>query len=108
MPVQLDIFQAAAAGEAAMTACFSKASRLDPDFKDKAQKAILAHLNEVKQAPGETLTHVAKQAGAVPHNDKAFGAIFQSMARGGLIRKMGYCPRAHGHGAPGPVWGINL
>ena len=103
---QLDIFTAIEAGNQAMEACFDKASKLDPEFKEKAEKAILSHLAIVRQASGETLTEIAKAHGAVPHSDRAFGAIYKGLARRGLIINSGFVPRAKGHGAPGILWGI--
>ena len=103
---QLDIFEAIEAGNAAMTACVTKAQRIDPEFIAKAEKAILSHLHTVGEAKGEELTDIAKAKGAIPHSDKAFGAVFKGMAFKHLIKKTGYAPRTRGHGAPGPVWGI--
>ncbi len=103
---QLDIFHAIAAGNQAMTACVIKAQRIDPEFIQKAEKAILSHLHIVGEAKGEVLTEIAKAKGAIPHSDKAFGAVFKGMAFKRLIQKTGYAPRTRGHGAPGPVWGI--
>lgn len=105
-PNQLDIFQAIDAGNSAMTACVNKAQRIDPEFKTIAEKAILSHLQAHGEASGESLTDVAKQNGAKAHDDRAFGSIYQGMAKRGLIRIVGYCKRTRGHGAPGPVWGI--
>lgn len=104
---QPDLLEAAAAGEQAMNACFKKAQGLTPEFKSIAEKAILAHLQVVGQASGEVLTDVAKAKGARPHDDRSFGAIYQSMARRGLIRAVGYCKRTKGHGTGGGnVWGL--
>mgnify|MGYP000013337932 CR=1 FL=1 len=105
-PNQLDIFNAIAEGNEAMTACVNKAQRIDPGFIEKAEKAILTHLHIVGEAKGEELTDIAKASGAIPHSDKAFGAVFKGLAFRHLIQKTGYAPRARGHGAPGPVWAV--
>jgi hypothetical protein len=101
-------FQAARAqGEIAAGRCIVKAERNDPEFSAKAEQAILDHLRVVGQASGEVLTDVAIAHGARPHDARAFGAVFKSLARRGLIRTVGYCMRSKGHGtAGGRVWGI--
>lgn len=104
---QLDIEDAIAAGNHGMSVCIAKAEGLDPNFTDKAAVAILAHLRTVGQCSGEVLTDVARAHGAVPHDDRAFGAVFKKLARQGLIRCVGFCLRTKGNGtAGGRVWGI--
>lgn len=91
------------------TACMEKAKSIDPDFPAKAEKFILEHLAIVKQCPGEELTDVARAKGAIPHDDRAFGGVFQRLSRRNLIRTVGFCERKKGHGtAGGRVWGIVL
>lgn len=105
--LSLNLQSARAAGEAAAQACIAKAERNDPEFSAKAEKAILDHLRVVGQASGEELVAVAKAHGAVPHDDRAFGAVFKSMAQRGLIRTVGYCMRSKGHGtAGGRLWAL--
>lgn len=88
-------------------ACAAKAQRSDPEFSAKAEAAILAHLRVVGQASGEVLTDIAIASGARPHDARAFGGVFQSMSRRGLIRTVGFCLRSKGHGtAGGRIWGI--
>lgn len=95
------------AGNAAAAACETKARKIDPDFSEKAESAILAHLRTVGQASGEVLTDVAIAHGARPHDARAFGSVFQRLSRRGLIRTVGYCLRSKGHGtAGGRVWGL--
>lgn len=99
--------EASAKGSTAAQACIDKAQRTDPEFSAKAEKAILAHLQAVGQASGEVLTDVAIAHGARPHDQRAFGSVFQSMSRRGLIRTVGFCLRTKGHGtAGGRVWGL--
>ncbi len=104
---QLTIDDAIAAGDHGMAVCAQKAERVAPAFTEKAAEAILQHLQAVRQCSGEVLTDVARAHGAVPHDDRAFGAVFKSLARRGLIRHVGYCQRTKGHGTSGGrIWGI--
>lgn len=97
--------EASATGAAAAQACTAKAERQDPEFSAKAEKAILAHLAVVGRASGEVLTDVAIAHGARPHDARAFGGVFQSMSRRGLIRTVGFCLRTKGNGtAGGRIW----
>lgn len=104
---QLTIEHAIAAGQHGMAISMAKAQEVDPLFSEKAKAAILAHLRVVGSASGEVLTDVARAHGARPHDDRAFGGVFQSLSRAGLIRTVGYCARTKGHGtAGGRIWGI--
>jgi hypothetical protein len=104
---QLTLDDAIAAGDEAMAACAAKAERVNPEFSRKAEEAILAHLRIVGQCSGEVLTDVARARGAECHDARAFGPIFKSLARRGLIRHVDYCLRTKGHGtAGGRIWGI--
>jgi hypothetical protein len=104
---QLTIEHAIEAGQHGMAISLAKAQGSDPEFSAKAKEAILAHLRVVGSASGEVLTDVARAHGAKPHDDRAFGGVFQALSRAGLIRTVGYCNRTKGHGtAGGRVWGI--
>lgn len=104
---QLTIDDAIAAGDRGMAICLAKAERNAPDFVEKAEKAILDHLRIVRQCSGEVLTDIARARGAIPHDDRAFGAVFKGLAKRGLIRSIGFCVRTKGHGtAGGRIWGI--
>lgn len=104
----LDFAAARSAGDAAGELCLDKARRTaDPLFSAKAERAILAHLRVVHSASGEDLTRIARAHGAVPHDDRAFGPIFASLARCGRIRTVGMCMRTRGHGtAGGRMWAL--
>lgn len=103
----LSFDRAREAGESAAQACINKAQRKDPEFADKARAAILAHLRVVGKASGEVLTDIARAHGAIPHDDRAMGPVFASLARRGLIRTVGFCARTKGHGtAGGRIWGL--
>lgn len=99
--MQLTIEHAIAAGDKAATACLDKTHRADPQFAEKAQAAMLAHLRAVGQCSGEVLVDVAIAHGARPQDTRAFGPVFKSMLRRGLIRVVGYCARSKGHGCSG-------
>lgn len=105
LPIDFDA--ARAAGESAANACERKALKVDPEFTEKAEAAILAHLRTVGQASGEVLTDVAIAHGARPHDARAFGSVFQRLSRRGVIRTVDFCMRSKGHGtAGGRVWGL--
>jgi hypothetical protein len=102
MTHQLSIEDAISAGQIAMQACADKAERDFPQFREKAREAILAHLRVVGQCSGEELTDIAKAHGAVPPDARAFGAVFQGLARGGFIVCLrSDLPRRRGHGTSG-------
>jgi hypothetical protein len=101
MTEQLDIFTAIQAGERAAQLCFDKADRIDPEFKEKAKAAILAHLRAVGQCSGEDLVDVAIAMGARPHEPRAFGQIFRGLLDKNMIFVIGYGPRRKGHGCIG-------
>jgi hypothetical protein len=93
--------------EPIITACTKKAEEVTPDFAEKAKKIILDHLAIVQKCSGEELVDLAIAKGAIPHDSRAFGGVFQSMSRRGPIRKVAFCERRKGHGtAGGIVWGV--
>ena len=105
--MQLTLDDAINAGQAGMAISLERAEKRDPDFSKKAEAAMLRHLVACFSASGEELVDVARAHGAIPHDDRAFGSVFQSMARRGLIRTVGFCLRKKGHmGAGGRVWGL--
>ena len=105
---QLNLTEAREAGQIGMAISLESARKRDPDFSKKAEAAMLRHLVACFSASGEELVDVARAHGAIPHDDRAFGSVFQSMARRGLIRTVGYTARRKGHGTSGGrVWAIN-
>lgn len=109
MTEQLTIQHAIAAGDHGMSICLAKAEDRDPQFARKAEEAMLAHLRAVGRCSGEVLTDVARAHGAIPHDDRAFGAVFKSLAskKRRLIVCVGYCLRTKGNGtAGGRLWAI--
>lgn len=92
-----------------MAISLERAERSDPEFRQRAEAAILRHLSACPglQCSGEDLVDIARAHGAVPHSDKAFGAVFQGLARRGLIRTVGFGLRRKGNGTAGArIWGL--
>lgn len=96
----LDFDAAARARDAALTRV---AANSGDTFQERARAFVLNALRS-GQATGEALTEGCKAAGIVPHNDKAFGAVYGGLARAGMIEQCGYAKRAKGHCAPAPIW----
>jgi hypothetical protein len=89
----------------AVEACADKAERTTDFNVDAAGEFILRHLKRRGETPGEILTDLAIAHGHVPHDARAFGQVYRTLARRGLIRCVGYCERTKGHGtAGGRVW----
>lgn len=97
----LELIEARAAGEAAMTTVAENAGE---DFMVRARQFVLDYLQR-GPTPGEELTEACKKAGITPHNDKAFGAVYAGLSRDKLIVFAGECPRRKGHGTRGgSIW----
>jgi hypothetical protein len=94
-----------AIGQASAERAQARAERAEPGFGERAQRHILFSLGHLTQASGEALTDLCKRDGITPPDDRAFGAVYAQMVRKGLIRCVGFVPRAKGHGtAGGRVW----
>lgn len=52
---------------------------------------------------GETLTLACKATGIVPHDDRAFGAVYMRLSRTGKIHRAGAVRRERGHGTSGGI-----
>jgi len=75
------------------------------EFRDEAEGFVLRYLAAHGATAGETLTAACKQAGIVPHDDRAFGPVYMRLARRGWIVKVGIVKRRRGHGtAGGQIW----
>lgn len=98
----LPMFAAArAAGEKSAAACQAKAEAAGWD-RDAAKAEVLAAITRAGgPLSGEQLVNHCLAAGLVPHDTRAFGAVFASLARSGQIEAVGFVARTKGHGAPG-------
>lgn len=78
-------------------------------FRGNARAFVLDYLRLNGPTPGEVVTDACKAAGIKPHDDRAFGAVYITLARDGLIEKCGVCVRKKGHGTSGGnVWRVKL
>lgn len=107
---QLSIFDmpaARAAGVMASEQCAAKAERTTSFSTHLAREWVLKHLDAHGPTSGENLVDRMKAAGHVPHDDRAFGSVFQSLARERRIEKAGYVERRKGHSTGGGLlWRI--
>ena len=90
-------------GAQGMALSIEAAERRDPEFRAKAESAILRHLSACPglQCSGEELVEVARLH-APCKDGRAFGAIFKSLAHRGLIRCLrSDLPRKYGNGTSG-------
>jgi hypothetical protein len=96
---------AAAAGRAAAAACTAKAEQVTAFDAALARAAVLELLADGQARSGEALVDHCQRLGLVPHDARAFGAVFGKLRRDGLIEVVGYVERAKGHGtAGGRLW----
>ena len=102
---ELDFSKPRAAGALAEQACADKARR-QTDFDVEAARNLVLHwLRGHSQTSGESLVNLLKEWGFEAHDDRAYGAVFSALSRRKLIRCVGYCARAKGHGtAGGRIW----
>lgn len=100
---QMTLDDAIAAGQVGMAQATDAAEKRDPDFRTKAERAMVAHLSTRpdRSAWGEDLTDIARAHGCAPKDDRAFGAVFQSLARRGVIRCVEFGVRRKGRGTAG-------
>lgn len=95
-------------GEVAGTAALNTAQRLVGFNAIAVERFFIDYLSKHGQASGEDLTDAAKNAGYVPHDDRAFGPIFASLARSRIIRVLDFAERRKGHGTSGArVWALS-
>ena len=78
-------------------------------FADAASNFAIRYLEQNGDSPGEDITDACKIAGIVPHDDRAFGPVYMSLSRRGVIECKGMVPRRKGHGTSGgKVWGLSV
>lgn len=87
--------------------CAGKAARVADFSLEAARQFVLDWLQHNGPTRGEELTVKGREAGLRAHDERAWGAVFGSLSRRGLIRTVGYCDRARGHGtAGGRIWAL--
>ena len=95
------------AGINGMEACNAKAEATT-SFDTATSQALVLKFLEDGVKTGEDLVLACKEAGQVPHDDRAFGAVFAGLSKQRLIKKTGFGPRKRGRGADGAVfWALN-
>jgi hypothetical protein len=98
----LPIFAAAQArGRAAAEACTEKAERGGFDTESAKAEVLAALRQSVRPMTGEELVDHCLRVGLVPHDARAFGSVFGTLARRGLIEAVGFADRRKGHGTAG-------
>lgn len=106
-PRQPDLFAATKARDVAMARVGAHAEDACPSFSEQARACVVRYLTTYGPTAGERLTAACKAAGLVPHDDRAFGPVYFTLARRGVIEKVGDVRRARGHGtAGGTVWAL--
>ena len=94
-------------GLVAAAQCEAKAERVAEFDAEGARKFVLGWLARHGQQSGEQITTALAEHGFRVHDMRAYGPVFSTLARRNLIRCVGYCARARGHGtAGGRVWGL--
>lgn len=95
------VHSARSIGEAAGNLAADRAEKVDPSFRARALEFIVGYIRQQGEATGESATQAAVLAGIAPPDQRAFGPVYQKAIRDGLIRIVGYVPRAKGHGSMG-------
>lgn len=89
-------------GDWLMDLAAQRAERDTPAFTDIAIDFAVQFLRgQPHPVSSEIITNAAKRAGIRPPDDRAFGAVYATAARRGLIRWAGSCKRFKGHGTRG-------
>jgi hypothetical protein len=104
---QLDLLSATESRDRAMAVVEAKANSFVLPFSERAAAFVLAYLRAHGPTSSELLTDACKAHGICPHDDRAFGPVYMTLARAGRIRKVDTCIRVKGHlTAGGNVWGL--
>lgn len=107
MDTSSEMQQARDRGETMASRACDNAHQVCADFSERAARYILSYLEKHKVASGEDITDSCKMAGIIPHDDRAFGAVYATLARRKMIRPAGFCMRRKGHGtAGGRLWSL--
>jgi hypothetical protein len=92
---------------AAAAACLAKAEQTVGFDAGRAREAVLALLADGQPRSGEEIVDHCQRLGLVPHDARAFGPVFGTLARHGRIEAVGFTTRRKGHGTAGArVWRI--
>lgn len=101
------IKEARSKGEIKSVAVCRNAEEACPGFSARAAEHILRYLKNHGVSNGEDITDSCKNAGLVPHDDRAFGAVFSGLSRRKEIVSDGFGLRRKGHGTSGSrLWKI--
>ena len=93
--------------DAAIDQVVTHTERDRPTFQREAAEFVIQYLRLYGATPGEVLTIACKRSGIVPHDDRAFGAVYLSLVRQRVIARVGTVPRLRGHRtAGGNVWAL--
>ena len=105
MQAELDFSKPRAVGALAEAAVACKAARTAGFDLDAARAMAVTWLRDHGPSGGESIVNALKHFGFEAHDDRAYGAVFSALSRRKLIRCVGYCARAKGHGtAGGRIW----
>lgn len=103
----LDFTAATIARDQAIQRVTQHAEDACPDFLERACAHVTAYLATHGPTSSEDLSIHCKTAGIVPHDDRAFGAVYRTLARRGVIVRVGEAVRRRGHlTAGGSVWDL--
>lgn len=94
-------------GEERSIVVCDNAESVCPGFSRRAAKHVLKYLKAKGSSSGEDMTDSCKKAGIVPHDDRAFGAVFSGLSRRKEIKFAGFGLRRKGHGTAGSrIWAL--
>lgn len=80
-----------------------RAETVCENFSERAITFVWKCLLARGPMSSEKLTAACKEIGIIPHDDRAFGSVYQTLSRRGLIVKAGTCARERGHGTSGGI-----
>lgn len=102
------LFDAVSERDVALRQVTAAAERSDIMFLERARKFVLFYLRRCGEASSEEITDAAKASGIRPPDDRAFGPVYLSLSRRGLIVKAGFCTRKKGHlTSGGNLWRLS-
>jgi len=95
-------------GERLANLCADKAGAIrTTNFSMEAAEQCMLGLLKDRPMAGESLVWGCRDAGIIPHDDRAFGAAVHQLHKKGLIKRIGYCARQRpGTGGPQSVWAL--